>query len=673
MVGKEDAVGGSRWARNSFVYLLILVILVIVLFTVIPRGGGSTEVPIVGGPESLIGRIQENQGDGIDRIEVDGTDVTLWMQNGENFHSRLPEATDFFEFLDREGVDVSDAGFPNTSVSGGGGFSGILNIFLGLLPLIIIVGVVIFIMRQAQGSNSQAMSFGKSKARVVTANRPSVTFNDVAGAVEAKEELQEVVEFLKFPERFAALGARIPTGVLLVGPPGTGKTLISRAVAGEAGVPFFSISGSEFVEMFVGVGASRVRDLFEQAKKNAPCIVFIDEVDAVGRQRGAGLGGSHDEREQTLNQILVEMDGFDTNTNVIVVAATNRPDILDPALLRPGRFDRQVVLDAPDVKGREAILGVHAAGKPLAPGVALDTVAKETPGFSGADLANLLNEAAILAARRQKKNITNAELEEAVDRVMAGPERRSRVLTGREKEVVAYHEGGHALVATRIEGHDPVHKVTIVPRGMAGGYTRYLPEDEHRLAGKAYYEGFLASALGGHTAEALVFGEMTTGAHDDLSKATAIARNMVTQWGMSEKLGPRTFGKKESLVFLGRDLSEQRDYSERIAEEIDDEVRELIDRARDRARAILAENRETLDLLAARLMEQETLEGDELHAILDHKPGEPLPGPPVATPAPPPPAAGAPPAGDAEEPSGPVMPPKPGLVWGGNAASTPGE
>ena len=665
--------GGSRWARNSFVYLLILVILVITLFTVIPRGGSSTEVPIVGGPESLIGRIQENQGDGIGRIEVDGEKITLWMQTGENFTSRLPEATDFFEFLDREGVDVSDAGFPNTSVSGGGGFSGVLNIFLGLLPLIIIVGVVIFIMRQAQGSNSQAMSFGKSKARVVTANRPSVTFNDVAGAVEAKQELQEVVEFLKFPERFAALGARIPTGVLLVGPPGTGKTLISRAVAGEAGVPFFSISGSEFVEMFVGVGASRVRDLFEQAKKNAPCIVFIDEVDAVGRQRGAGLGGSHDEREQTLNQILVEMDGFDTNTNVIVIAATNRPDILDPALLRPGRFDRQVVLDAPDVKGREAILAVHATGKPLAPGVKLDTVAKETPGFSGADLANLLNEAAILAARRQKKSISTAELEEAVDRVMAGPERRSRLLTGKEKEIVAYHEGGHALVATRIVGHDPVHKVTIVPRGMAGGYTRYLPENEHRLAGRAYYEGFLASALGGHTAETLVFGEMTTGAHDDLSKATSIARNMVTQWGMSEKLGPRTFGKKESLVFLGRDLSEQRDYSERIAEEIDEEVRELIDRARDRARAILAENRETLDLLAERLMEQETLEGDELQVILDHHTGQPLPGPSVPVPAPQPAPAGASPGGDVEEPPGPVMPPKPGLVWGGNAASSPGE
>ena len=663
--------GGSRWARNSFVYLLILVIIVITLFTIIPRGGGSEEIPVVGGSNSLLGRLQDP--DPIETIEVDGDTITLHMDSGGDLEARLPEGTDFFELLSREGIDVSALTFPDTTVSGGGGFSGVLSIFVGLLPLIIIVGVVIFIMRQAQGSNSQAMSFGKSKARVVTANRPSVTFNDVAGAVEAKEELQEVVEFLKFPERFAALGARIPSGVLLVGPPGTGKTLISRAVAGEAGVPFFSISGSEFVEMFVGVGASRVRDLFDQAKKNAPCIVFIDEIDAVGRQRGAGLGGSHDEREQTLNQILVEMDGFDTNTNVIVIAATNRPDILDPALMRPGRFDRQVVLDAPDVRGREAILGVHAAGKPLDTGVKLDVVAKETPGFSGADLANLLNEAAILAARRQKKKITNAELEEAVDRVMAGPERKSRVLTGKEKEIVAYHEGGHALVAAMIPGHDPVHKVTIVPRGMAGGYTRYLPENEHRLAGKSYYEGFLASALGGHSAESIVFGEMTTGAHDDLSKATSIARNMVTQWGMSEKLGPRTFGKKESLVFLGRDLSEQRDYSERIAEEIDDEVREVIDRARDRARAIITEHREKLDLLAARLMEHETLEGDDLKAILDYTPGQEAPEHTPTPSGPPQPPAGAPPSAGEEKPPGPVMPPKPGLVWGGNAASGPGK
>ena len=663
--------GGSRWARNSFVYLLILVILVITLFTFIPRGGGSEEISVVGGPDSLIGRIQAG---GLERIEVNGDRVTLESPNGDQFKSQLPANTDFFEFLDREGIDVSGAEFPDTMVQGSGGFGSVIGIFLNFLPLIIIVGVVIFIMRQAQGSNSQAMSFGKSKARVITANRPSVSFNDVAGAVEAKEELQEIVEFLKFPERFAALGAKIPGGVLLVGPPGTGKTLISRAVAGEAGVPFFSISGSEFVEMFVGVGASRVRDLFEQAKKNAPAIVFIDEIDAVGRQRGAGLGGSHDEREQTLNQILVEMDGFETNTNVIVIAATNRPDILDPALMRPGRFDRQVVLDAPDVKGREAILQVHATGKPLDATVKLDIVAKETPGFSGADLANLLNEAAILAARRQKKKISNAELEEAVDRVMAGPARKSRVLTGKEKEVVAYHEGGHALVATLIPGHDPVHKVTIVPRGMAGGYTRYLPENEHRLAGKAYYEGFLASALGGHTAEILVFGEMTTGAHDDLSKATSIARNMVTQWGMSEKLGPRTFGKKESMIFLGRDISEQRDYSERIAEEIDDEVRELMDRARDRARSILAANRDKLDLLAKLLMEHETLEGDDLQAVMAHQEGEPEPVPgasgPLSSPTSPP--ASAPPS-SGEEPAGPLMPPKPGLIWGGNAASSPGE
>ena len=511
------------------------------------------------------------------------------------------------------------------------------------------------------------MSFGKSKARMITANRPTVTFNDVAGADEAKEELQEVVEFLKFPERFASLGARIPRGVLLVGPPGTGKTLLARAVAGEAGVPFFSISGSEFVEMFVGVGASRVRDLFEQAKRNAPCIVFVDEIDAVGRQRGAGVGGSHDEREQTLNQILVEMDGFDTNTNVIVVAATNRPDILDPALLRPGRFDRRVVLDAPDVKGREAILDVHVRGKPLAEDVSLRTVAKETPGFSGAELANLLNEAAILAARRQKKRITQAEVEEAVDRVMAGPERKSRLLVGREKEIVAFHEAGHALVAAHIPGHDPVHKVTIVPRGMAGGYTRYLPESEHRLAGRTYYEGFMASALGGHAAEEIVFGEMTTGAHDDLSKVTQVARAMITQWGMSERLGARTFGKKESMVFLGRDISEQRDYSETVAEQIDEELRELIDRARDRARTILRRNRDQLDLLAGRLMEVETLEGEQLRSILAWQPGDAVPAVPPPPPDPAPPSEpDLPPSGEEAERE-PVMPPKPGLAWGGSS------
>ncbi|MEE9277723.1 MAG: ATP-dependent zinc metalloprotease FtsH [Dehalococcoidia bacterium] len=659
--------GGSRWGRNSFVYLLILVVLIIAAVSLFPRGATTEEIPFVGDPtNSFLGRLQ-TEPTSIDRLEVDGAKLRLEYNDGRTFKSRMPANTDLFEFLREEGVSVSAPGFPDLEVGSRGGFGSILGIFVNFLPLIIFGGILIFMLRQAQGSNSQAMSFGKSKARMITANRPSATFADVAGAVEAKEELEEVVEFLKFPERFASLGARIPRGVLLIGPPGTGKTLLARAVAGEAGVPFFSISGSEFVEMFVGVGASRVRDLFDQAKRNAPTIIFIDEIDAVGRQRGAGLGGSHDEREQTLNQILVEMDGFDTNTNVIVIAATNRPDILDPALLRPGRFDRQVVLDAPDVRGREAILNVHAKGKPLDADVNLGVVAKETPGFSGADLANLLNEAAILAARRHKKKVTHAEVEEAVDRVMAGPERKSRLLVGKEKEIVAYHEAGHAVVAALIPGHDPVHKITIIPRGMAGGYTRYLPASEHRLAGKSYYEGFLASALGGHTAEQLVFGEMTTGAHDDLSKATQIARNMVTQWGMSEKLGPRTFGKKESLIFLGRDINEQRDYSERVAEQIDDEVRELIDHARDRARAILAENRHRLDAIAKRLMEEETLEGDDLQAALTAGEDGTLPRTPERPPSQQPPAGKPPTSGD--EPRKPVMPPKPGLVWGGNASN----
>ncbi len=665
--------GGSRFKRSFLIYLLIFVVLIVIVFSVFPRGGGSNEIPLAGGTESLLERI-ENDAGLIETVEVSSSKVTLAYRDGaQSFEANLPETSfDFFDFLAREGIDIGSQGFPDVEVSGGGGFgSTIAGLFFNLLPILLIVGLIFFFLRQAQGQGSQAMSFGKSKARLVTANRPSVTFNDVAGCDEAKEELQEVVEFLKFPERFASLGARIPRGVLLVGPPGTGKTLIARAVAGEAGVPFFSISGSEFVEMFVGVGASRVRDLFEQAKRNAPCIVFVDEIDAVGRQRGAGVGGSHDEREQTLNQILVEMDGFDTNTNVIVVAATNRPDILDPALLRPGRFDRRVVLDAPDVKGRVAILDVHVRGKPLAEEVDLTTIAKETPGFSGAELANLLNEAAILAARRQKKHITQAEVEEAVDRVMAGPERKSRLLVGREKEIVAFHEGGHALVASHIPGHDPVHKVTIVPRGMAGGYTRYLPESEHRLAGKTYYEGFMASALGGHAAEEIVFGEMTTGAHDDLSKVTQIARAMITQWGMSERLGARTFGKKESMVFLGRDISEQRDYSETVAEQIDEELRELIDRARDRARMIIRRNREQLNLLATRLMEVETLEGDDLRAILAWQPGDaipqPTPPPPAPDPTPPPPA---PTSGESDEEREPLMPPKPGLAWGGNQNSS---
>jgi len=483
------------------------------------------------------------------------------------------------------------------------------------LPVLLIGGFIFFMMRQAQGTNNQAMSFGKSRARMFLGNKTVVTFNDVAGVDEAKQELTEVVEFLKYPEKFNSLGARIPRGVLLVGPPGTGKTLLARAVAGEAGVPFFSISGSEFVEMFVGVGASRVRDLFEQAKRNSPCIVFVDEIDAVGRQRGAGLGGSHDEREQTLNQILVEMDGFDTNTNVIVVAATNRPDVLDPALLRPGRFDRQVVLDRPDIKGRREILNVHIKGKPLDKTVDLDELARRTPGFSGADLANLVNEAAILAARHNKKSVAPSDFNEAIDRVVAGPERRSRLITPEEKTIIAYHEGGHAVVQRVLPKCDPVSKVTIVSRGMALGYTMSLPSEDRYLHSKSEFEDKIAGMLGGHVAEEIVFGDTTTGASNDIEKATGLARAMVTQYGMSEDLGPLTFGKKDEMIFLGREISEQRNYSDEIAAKIDAEVRTLIDRAYQRAKEALLAQREVLDRLAALLIEKETIESEEFESL----------------------------------------------------------
>jgi cell division protease FtsH len=484
-------------------------------------------------------------------------------------------------------------------------------------------------MRQSQGSNNQAMSFGKSRARLFTANRPSVTFSDVAGVEEAKEELVEVVEFLKYPEKFAALGARIPRGVLLVGPPGTGKTLLSRAVAGEAGVPFFSISGSEFVEMFVGVGASRVRDLFEQAKRNAPCIVFIDEIDAVGRQRGAGLGGSHDEREQTLNQILVEMDGFDSSTNVIVIAATNRPDVLDPALLRPGRFDRQVILDRPDIQGRIAILGVHVRGKPLEEDVSIEGLARQTPGFSGADLENLVNEAAILAARRNRKTVSRDELTEAIDRVIAGPQRKSRVISERERVMTAYHEAGHALVARMLPNADPVRKVSIVARGMMGGYTRVVPDEDRLFKTKAQFEDELAVYMAGHVAEQMVFEEQSTGAANDIDRATGLARRMVTEFGMSRTLGPRAFGKKDELVFLGREISEQRNYSEEVAYQIDQEIRELIDEAHRRAREVVEANADKLQAIAELLLAEETIEGEQLEALFEEpRPRPKLVGPP---------------------------------------------
>jgi len=500
-----------------------------------------------------------------------------------------------------------------------------------ILPFLILGGVFWFVFRQAQGSNNAAMSFGKSRARMFTGDQPTVTFEDVAGVDESKEELQEVVEFLREPEKFISLGARIPKGVLLVGPPGTGKTLLAKAVSGEAGVPFFSISGSEFVEMFVGVGASRVRDLFDQAKRHSPCIVFVDEIDAVGRQRGAGLGGSHDEREQTLNQLLVEMDGFDTDTNIIIMAATNRPDILDPALLRPGRFDRRVVLDRPDMRGREAILKVHVKGKPLSPTTDLNVLARSTPGFVGADLENLVNEAAILAARRNKKTIEQPELEEAIERVIAGPERRSRLISEEEKRIVAYHEAGHAIIAHVLPNTDPVHKVTIVARGMAGGYTMALPQEDRTLMSRSKFLDDLVFTLGGRAAEELVFNDITSGASNDLERVTRMARSMVTRLGMSDELGPMVYGQKEELIFLGREISEQRDYSEAVAEVIDQEVRRLVSDAYERAKSVLMQYRDKLDLIAQKLLELETLNQEELEALfpapVKKKSGIPAPVP----------------------------------------------
>ncbi|MCI0520777.1 MAG: ATP-dependent zinc metalloprotease FtsH [Chloroflexi bacterium] len=498
-----------------------------------------------------------------------------------------------------------------------------------ILPFIVLAGVFWFVFRQAQGSNNAAMSFGKSRARMFTGDQPSVTFEDVAGVDEAKEELQEVVEFLREPEKFISLGARIPKGVLLVGPPGTGKTLLAKAVSGEAGVPFFSISGSEFVEMFVGVGASRVRDLFDQAKRHSPCIVFVDEIDAVGRQRGAGLGGSHDEREQTLNQMLVEMDGFDTDTNIIIVAATNRPDILDPALLRPGRFDRRVVLDRPDMRGREAILNVHVKGKPLGQEVNLGVLARSTPGFVGADLENLVNEAAILAARRNKKVIGQPEMEEAIERVIAGPERKSRLISQEEKRIVAYHEAGHAVVMNAIPEADPVQKVSIIARGMAGGFTLALPEDDRTLTPRKKLLADMIGLLGGRAAEFLVFDDITSGASNDLERVTRMARAMVTRLGMSDSLGPMVYGQKEELIFLGREISEQRDYSEAVAEEIDEEVRRLVGEAYHKAKEILMQYRDRLDAVAHRLLEVETINREEFEGIfptpLPKNSGTPVP------------------------------------------------
>ncbi len=600
----------SPRGRNT---LVLVILMAIVAILVMQFRAGAPQ------PERLyLNEVAAQIASGnVSRIVVDENNLEVILRDGTSAFSRKePTKTTVEQLVDlgltpeslaseRLQIEIKQPSDWNTVVS----------LITYLLPGLLVVGLIFFMLRQAQGTNNQALSFGKSRARMFTGDQPTVTFADVAGVEEAKGELQEVVEFLKEPEKFITLGARIPKGVLLIGSPGTGKTLLAKAVSGEAGVPFFSISGSEFVEMFVGVGASRVRDLFDQAKKHSPCIVFVDEIDAVGRQRGAGLGGSHDEREQTLNQMLVEMDGFDTDTNVIIMAATNRPDILDPALLRPGRFDRRVVLDRPDVRGREAILKVHVKGKPLEPEVNLTTIAKATPGFVGADLENLVNEAAILAARRNKDTVTMSEFEEARDKVRWGKEKRSRTMTEEDRRITAFHEAGHAVVAHTIPEADPVHKVTIVARGMMGGFTMALPEEDRTLVSRNKLKADMAFMLGGRAAEELVFDDITSGASNDLEKVTKVARSMVTRLGMSEELGPMVYGQKEELIFLGREISEQRDYSESIAERIDAEVRVLVQQAHDRARSLLTQYRAQLDAVAQRLIELETIDRAEFERV----------------------------------------------------------
>ena len=548
----------------------------------------------------------------VDKVVIVQNNIRGTLKDGTEFTTIAPDAPsndrDLYTRLSEKGVTISAENPPEPPWW--------QTLLTSLIPIALLIGFWFFIMQQSQMGGGRMMNFGKSRVRLMVSDKKKVTFADVAGADEAKQELEEVVEFLKTPDKFNELGARIPKGVLLFGPPGTGKTLLAKAVAGEAGVQFFTISGSDFVEMFVGVGASRVRDLFEQAKKAAPCIVFIDEIDAVGRQRGAGLGGGHDEREQTLNQLLVEMDGFASNEGIIIIAATNRPDVLDPALLRPGRFDRQIVVDKPDVRGREAILKVHTKGKPVADDVDLDVLARRTPGFTGADLSNLVNEAALLAARRDKKKITMAEMEEAIERVLAGPERKSHVMTDEEKRLTAYHEGGHTLVGLLLEHADPVHKVTIIPRGRAGGYMLSLPKEDRSYRTRSELFDRIKVALGGRVAEEVVLGEISTGASSDIQQATQIIRSMIMQYGMSDTIGPIAYGEENHQVFLGRDFNRDRNYSEEVAGEIDREVRRYIEEAYEACRVIITENREKLDLIANALLERETLNASELEELM---------------------------------------------------------
>ena len=597
--------------QSYIIYVLLFIAIIAILVYQFTQQGNNQDVLTI---NEVAADVQAGK---VARIVENESRLRVTYQDGTQRDSNIESSATMVQQLLDLGVKTEQLAPTKVKleIKSPSAWLNVLTLLGYILPFIILAGVFFFIFRQAQGSNSAAMSFGKSRARMFTGDHPTITFEDVAGVEEAKEELKEVVEFLREPQKFIQLGARIPKGVLLVGPPGTGKTLIAKAVSGEAGVPFFSISGSEFVEMFVGVGASRVRDLFDQAKRHSPCIVFVDEIDAVGRHRGAGLGGSHDEREQTLNQLLVEMDGFDTDTNIIIMAATNRPDILDPALLRPGRFDRRVVLDRPDMRGREAILKVHVKGKPLASEIDLGVIARSTPGFVGADLENLVNEAAILAARRNKKSIGQPEFEEAIERVIAGPERKSRLISEEEKRIVAYHEAGHAVVMNSLPEADPVQKVSIIARGMAGGYTLALPEADRILMPRKKMLADLVGLLGGRAAEELVFDDITSGASNDIERVTQIARTMVTRLGMSEALGPMVYGQKEELIFLGREISEQRDYSDAVAEQIDREVRRLVNEAYAQAKSILMEHRDKLDIISQRLLEVETLSRDEFEKI----------------------------------------------------------
>ncbi len=595
----------NRIFKNLAIYLLIVLIAVSVIKLTTPPGEEVLELNLT----SLLADIEQGKVKSMkvtlreDIYIVEGVYAT-----GEDFVVNIPPDPNLLQRIADKGVAVSPVPSPDPPWWTG--------LFATLLPILLIVGLILFMMQQTQGGGSRVMQFGKSRAKMQSGEKSKISFKDVAGVDEVKEELQEVVDFLKFPKRFTEIGARVPKGVLLFGPPGTGKTLLARAVAGEAGVPFFSISGSDFVEMFVGVGASRVRDLFENAKKNAPCIVFIDEIDAVGRQRGAGLGGGHDEREQTLNQLLVEMDGFETNEGIIILAATNRPDILDPALLRPGRFDRQITVDVPDVKGREEILKVHIKGKPITKMVDLNVLARRTPGFTGADLENLVNEAALLAARRGYKQITMVELESSIERVIAGPEKKSRVISDYEKKLVSYHEAGHALMGHFLEHTDPLHKVSIIPRGRAGGYTLLLPKEDRRYMTKSQILDTVAMLLGGRVAEDIVLKEISTGAQNDLERATGLVRKVIMEFGMSEELGPLTFGKRQEQVFLGRDIARDRDYSEAVAFSIDKEARRIMDDAYNRAKTILNDNMDKLHLVAQTLMEKETLEAEEFETLI---------------------------------------------------------